>query len=215
VKPGHLSRPGFLLGCPVVASAAERAEQASELRKEAYDFLSGSGLFQLLADNFGQPTVTGSASYNLMVWRDIDIHMAVEADRWEEWMAFGHTLANHFAQIGMPLHEATYLNDWVDPHPLGAGLYWGLKFKDNKGDAWKIDLWGWDPFDFAVRQARDDSLKVDLNTCDRDLILKLKNDARARDNYYGVRVTSFDIYQFAIARAGDSLSALELWKMKQ
>jgi hypothetical protein len=215
VKPGHLSRPGFLLGCPVVASAAERAEQASELRKEAYDFLSGSGLFQLLADNFGQPTVTGSASYNLMVWRDIDIHMAVEADRWEEWMAFGHTLANHFAQIGMPRHEATYLNDWVDPHPLGAGLYWGLKFKDNKGDAWKIDLWGWDPFDFAVRQARDDSLKVDLNTCDRDLILKLKNDARARDNYYGVRVTSFDIYQFAIARAGDSLSALELWKMKQ
>ena len=90
-----------------------------------------------------------------------------------------------------------------------------MKFKDNKGDAWKIDLWGWDPFDFAVRQARDDSLKVDLNTCDRDLILKLKNDARARDNYYGVRVTSFDIYQFAIARAGDSLSALELWKMKQ
>ena len=66
-----------------------------------------------------------------------------------------------------------------------------------------------------MRQARDDSLKVDLNTCDRDLILKLKNDARARDNYYGVRVTSFDIYQFAIARAGDSLSALELWKMKQ
>ena len=65
-----------------MASAAERAERASELRKEAYDFLSGSGLFQLLADTFAQPTVTGSASYNLMVWRDIDIHMAVEADRW-------------------------------------------------------------------------------------------------------------------------------------
>ena len=33
-----------------MASAAERAEKASELRKEAYDFLSGSGLFQLLAE---------------------------------------------------------------------------------------------------------------------------------------------------------------------
>jgi hypothetical protein len=199
----------------VVASAAQRAELASELRREAYDFLSGSGLFDLLDQTFAQPSVTGSASYDLMVWRDIDVHMAVEADRWEEWMAFGHTLVRHFADIGMPLHEATYLNDWVDPHPLGAGLYWGLKFKDNKGDAWKIDLWGWDPFDYAVRQARDDSLRADLNTCDRDLILRLKTEARMRDNYYGVRVSSFDIYAFAIARAGDSLSALELWKMKQ
>ena len=120
-----------------------------------------------------------------------------------------------FDAIGMPLHEATYLNDWVDPHPLGAGLYWGLKFKDAKGDAWKLDLWGWDPFDFAVRQARDDSLRVDLKTCDRDLILRLKAEARGRDNYYGVRVTSFDIYQFAIAKAGDSLSALEMWKKQQ
>ena len=35
---------------------------------------------------------------------------------------------------------------------------------------WKLDLWGWDPFDYAVRQARDFSLKTDLNVCDRDLI---------------------------------------------
>ena len=198
-----------------MASAAERAERARVLREEAYAFLTESGLFDLLAAHFAQPTVTGSASYDLMVWRDVDIHMAVEAERWRDWMAFGGTLADFFEGIGMPLHEASYLNDWVDPHPLGAGLYWGLKFKDNKGDAWKIDLWGWDPFDFAVRQARDFSLKTDLNACDRDLVLRLKTEARARDNYYGVRVSSFDIYQFAIAGAGDSLSALEKWKMKQ
>lgn len=198
-----------------MATAADRAERARELREEAYAFLSESGLFALLAEHFAQPMVTGSASYDLMVWRDIDIHMAVEADRWRDWMAFGMTLADFFEGIGIPLHEATYLNDWVDPHPLGAGLYWGLKFKDIKGDPWKIDLWGWDPFDFAVRQARDDSLRADLNTCDRDLILRLKSEARARDNYYGARVTSFDIYQFAIAKAGDSLSALEMWKRQQ
>ncbi|HZY66976.1 MAG TPA: hypothetical protein VFE52_00220, partial [Devosia sp.] len=110
---------------------------------------------------------------------------------------------------------ATFLNDWVDPNPLGPGLYWGLKFKDTYGNPWKLDLWGWEPFDFAVRQARDFSLKTDLKGCDRDLILRLKTEARSRDNYYGVRVTSFDIYQFAIARAGDSLGALEAWKRSQ
>jgi hypothetical protein len=198
-----------------VASPAERAEKARELREEAYALLSNSGLWALLQENFGEPVVTGSASYDLMVWRDIDIHMAVEADRWVEWMAFGNKLVALFDQIGMPLHEATYLNDWVDPHPLGAGLYWGLRVKDHNGNPWKLDIWGWDPFDYAVRQARDYSLRVDLNDCDRDLILKLKTEARARDNYYGVRVTGFDIYQFAIAKAGDTLSALEMWKMRQ
>ena len=34
-----------------MASPAERAEKASELRREAYEFLSGSGLFDLLADD--------------------------------------------------------------------------------------------------------------------------------------------------------------------
>ena len=51
--------------------------------------------------------------------------------------------------------------------------------------------------------------------CDRDLILGLKTEARERDNYYGVKISSWDIYQFAIQKAGDSLSALEMWKARQ
>ncbi len=198
-----------------MGSPAERAETARLLREEAYALLSETGLFELLARSFSEPMVTGSASYDLMVWRDIDIHMAVAADRYRDWMAFGATLVKFFDAINMPLHEATYLNDWVDPQPLGAGLYWGLKFKDMKGDPWKVDLWGWDPFDYAVRQARDFTLKTDLAACDRDLVLRLKAEARARDNYYGVKVSSFDIYQFVIAKAGESLSALEMWKREQ
>jgi hypothetical protein len=206
---------GFCFGELSVASAADRAEKARVLREEAYAFLSESGLFALLEEYFADPAVVGSAAYDLMVWRDIDICLAVEADRWVDWMAFGNKLVELFDNARMPLHEATYVNDWVDPHPLGPGLYWGLKFKDQNGNPWKVDIWGWEPFDYAVRQARDYALKVDLNDCDRDLILRLKTEARVKDNYYGVRVSSFDIYQFAIARAGDSLSALEKWKMTQ
>ena len=198
-----------------MSSPEARAATAAQLRAEAHELLASSGLFVLLQRTFGDPTVTGSAGYDLMVWRDIDIHMAVDADRWRDWMAFGGTLAKLFNDNSMPLHQATYLNDWVDPDPLGAGLYWGLSFKDRAGNPWKIDIWGWDPFDYAVRQARDFSLRTDLAACNRDLILRLKTEARARDNYYGVRVSSFDIYQFCIARAGDSLSALEMWKKQQ
>ena len=198
-----------------MSSPEARAATASQLRAEAHALLANSGLFALLQRSFGDPTVTGSAGYDLMVWRDIDIHLAVEADRWRDWMAFGGSLAKLFNDNGMPLHRATYLNDWVDPHPLGAGLCWGLEFKDKSGNPWQVDIWGWDPFDYAVRQARDFSLRTDLAACDRDLILRLKTEARARDNYYGVRVSSFDIYNFCIAGAGNSLSGLEMWKRQQ
>lgn len=200
-----------------MASSEERAEKARALREEAYALLADTRFFELLTRSFvdANPIVTGSASYDLMVWRDIDIHMSLAPDRYRDWMNFGGTLLHFFDAMEMPLHEATFINDWVDPHPLGPGLCWGLKFKDNSGNSWKLDLWGWEPFDYAVRQARDYSLKVDLNDCDRDLILRLKTEARMRDNYFGFRVTSFDIYQFAIAKAGDSLSALEKWKMTQ
>lgn len=200
-----------------MASPAERAETARALREEAYGLLADTRFFELLTRSFADanPVVTGSASYDLMVWRDIDIHMSLGGERYRDWMNFGGTLLHFFDAMEMPLREAAFTNNWIDPHPLGPGLNWRLQFSDNDGNPWTLDLWGWEPFDFAVRQARDFSLKTDLNVCDRDMILRLKNEARARDNYYGVRVSSFDIYQFAIARAGDSLTALEKWKMSQ
>lgn len=198
-----------------VPSPAERAETARLLREEADALLMGTGLFDLLSEHFSEPGITGSAGYDLMVWRDLDLHVAVEADRWAEWMAFGTRLATLFEGMGMPIYAASYMNDWVEQHPEGGGLYWGLGLKDLNGNAWQLDIWGWDPFDYAVREARDFTLSTDLSGCDRDLILRLKTEARARPDYYGTRVTAFDIYRFVIAGAGESLSALEMWKKKQ
>lgn len=192
-----------------------RAQAAQALRDEAARLLTETGLFQYIEQRFGRAMVTGSAGYDLMVWRDIDIHMPVEADRWIEWAAFGGELAMHLDSVGLQLHRASFLNDYVDPHPLGAGLYWGIEFADESGHPWKLDLWGWDPLDFQVRLSRDDSLRLDLARADRDLILKLKHEALERPGYYGVEVSSFDIYQFAIAQAGESLEELEEWKARE
>jgi hypothetical protein len=193
-------------------AAEERAHLAEELRAEARLLLVESGLLQLLGDKFGEAMVTGSAGYGLMVWRDIDIHMPCDADRWQDWAALGGEIANTLAEHGLTLHKANFLNDYVDPHPLGAGLYWGIELHDFADNPWKCDIWGWDPFDFAVRQARDANLRADLRRCDRDLILRLKHEARSRPGYYGVMVGGFDIYQFAIAGAGETLDELERWK---
>lgn len=44
------------------------------------------------------------------------------------------------------------------------------------------------------------------------MILRLKHEARQRPDYYGVMVGSFDIYEFALAGAGETLDDLERWK---
>jgi hypothetical protein len=198
-----------------MGSPEARAQTAQELRNEARQLLADTGLFALLADRFGEPTVTGSAGYDLMVWRDIDIHLPLEGDRWAEWMAFGGDLAAQLDHVGLSLQRAVYTNHYLEPGPLGGGLAWDIEFKDFADFRWSMGIWAWDPFDYAVRQARDFSLRTDLNGVNRDLVLRLKTEARDRPNYYGVKVTGFDIYQFCIAKAGDSLSALEMWKKQQ
>ncbi len=193
-------------------TADDRAALATQLQQEAGTLLGRTGLFAMLQRRYGTVLVTGSAGYDLMVERDIDLHLPVEADAWTEWAGLAGDIAGRLQAAGLALHRASFLNDYVEPHPLGAGLYWGIAFRDGAGHAWKCDIWGWDPFDFAVRQARDDSLRVDLARADRDLILRLKHEARACADG---RVTSFDIYQFAIAGAGDTLAELEAWKARR
>jgi hypothetical protein len=196
----------------MILTAEDRAETARTLLVEAGTLLRQSGLHALLTERFGKVKITGSAGYDLMVWRDIDIHMPVEASKWAEWAYLSSEIARQFQDVGLVLHKANFINDYVDPHPLGAGLYWGIEFRDFAGNPWKCDIWGWDPFDFEIRDSRDTNLRLDLANADRDLILRLKTEARAIPDYYGKAITSFDIYQFAIEAAGETLEELEAWK---
>jgi hypothetical protein len=193
-------------------NSALRAEIAAQLKDEAQQLLEQSGLLALLQQRFGETMITGSAGYDLMVWRDIDIHLPCSEERVTEWAALASEVAAELGRTGFALHRAEYINDYLDPTPGGAGLYWGFSLRDRAGNPWRCDIWGWEPFDYAVRQARDDNFRADLVGCDRDLILRLKHEALARDGYYGTLVTSFDIYEFAMAGAGQTLEELEAWK---
>lgn len=198
-----------------MTDTASRNETADALQIEAREVLARLDILALFAERFGAVAPTGSFAYGLMVWRDMDIHMPAAPERRLEWMRMGPELADRLEAAGMRLHKGHYLDDYVDPHPLGAGLYWGIAFRDHMDRAWKADLWGWAPDDFERRQARDAALMAELARADRDLILRLKTQARERPDYYGKVVGSFDIYQFAIARAGASLDELEAWVAKR
>ena len=184
------------------------------LKQRAEAILRNTGWLDMLIGRFGACAVTGSVRYDLMVWPDIDIHMPVPASARLAWTRLLGDLNDGLERAGLRLHKAQMLDDYVDPHPLGAGLYWGVQFVAGDGTAWKADLWGWEPDDYARRQQSDARLIAALDTADRALILRLKTQARTRKDYYGVIVSSWDIYQFVLAGAGSTLDEIEAWKAR-
>ena len=187
-------------------------ETSALLRRKAQAILDATGWPALFTERFGTCALTGSARYDLMVWPDIDIHMPVPASYRIEWAAMLPELNARLEKAGLRLHKAQMWDDYVDPHPLGAGLYWGIQFVEPDGTAWKSDIWGWEPDDYAKRQAKDAELAARLETTDRDLILRLKTKAMARPDYYGPVIGSWHIYQAVLAGAGTSLDDVERWK---
>jgi hypothetical protein len=189
---------------------------ARVLQDATHKMLLETGLFGLLERAFGDPMVAGSAGYDLMVWRQVDIWMPFEPDRPSEFAGFIHELVTLLAEARCTLPRASFLNAYVTDHPLGSGFNWRLDFTDATNQGWLADLWAFEPFDYAARQARDFALRTDLLATDRDLILRLKTEARERgQGYYGSRISAWDIYQFVLAGAGNSLSTLEIWKLKR
>lgn len=186
-------------------------ETAQRLRQRAETILETTGWRDLFISRFGECALTGSARYDLMVWPDIDIHMPVLPSYRIEWAALLAQLNAGLERAGLRLHRAQMWDDYVDPHPLGAGLYWGIQFVEPDGTAWKSDIWGWEPDDYAIRQTKDADLVARLAGADRDLILRLKTEAMARPDYYGLVVGSWHIYQ-AVLTGASSLEAVERWK---
>lgn len=190
----------------------DRAERAAALRSDALALLDATGLLGLLTRRFGEATLIGSASYHLMAWRDIDMIVPIERHRWLDWMALGPAIAEGIAGAGLMLHIASWGNAYVDPEPDSwPSFFWGFKVRDGGDAEWRLDLWGWEPAEYHKRCEETAALREKLAGADRDLILRLKAEAQVRD-LYGKGVSGWDIYHFAIDRAGTTLAELESWK---
>jgi hypothetical protein len=190
----------------------DQRETARRLRVKAEAFFDNTGWRELFTMRFGECALTGSARYDLMVWPDIDIHMPVDPDYRVAWAAMLADLNGGLERADLRLHKAQMWDDYVDPHPLGAGLYWGIQFVAADGTAWKADIWGWAPQDYAQRSSQDAEMASRLAKADRDLILRLKTEPMSQPDYYGSVVGSWHIYQAVLTGVASSLVEVERWK---
>jgi hypothetical protein len=158
-----------------------------ELRTEA-DQLLTSGLRAIL-DEYGDVHIVGSYALQLMVWRDLDIHVVQPAIDKTRFFDLGGRIADLLRPPRMHYRDETV----AATEGLPRGLYWGVYLGDERDGAWKIDIWVTDADDFELVRAYGERLNERLSNTTRPLILQIKSDCW-RHPKYRREFASGDIY---------------------
>ncbi len=107
-------------------------EYSSKIKDEADQYLADIGILTTLS-NIGDIHCIGSYAYNLMIAKDIDIHVLVPT--------FSRSALSQLPQtfFSKPEVRTVQITDNADRNKahLPAGYYLQLKF----GDGWKSDIW--------------------------------------------------------------------------
>ncbi|MEA3012371.1 MAG: hypothetical protein QOD42_916 [Sphingomonadales bacterium] len=181
------------------------AARAASLRAEALDLLAATGIVERVRARFGETEIVGSAAFDLMTWRDMDIYTRLADRREPAFLGLLPALEAGIAAAGHALVRATYNDEYRRPDsPYGAGLYLGLRILTAAGQVWKVDLWGWDAAGYAAKLAEHHALAAALAGADRGLLLDIKAAASAAPGYRR-SVTSMDVYRYVLA-GGASLA---------
>lgn len=187
-------------------------ERAALLREEALSLLRG-GVQEAIEAALGPAEVAGSVALDLMVWKDIDLYVHAEASDAARFRALGPALAAALERQGYRLARLALRDEHVLPDPAfpdTPGLYLALEFARPGADPWKLDLWGWDTTRHQAQRERHLELRRTLAGADRDLVLRIKELARARPGYRSV-----DVYAFALAGAGTTFEDFERFRREQ
>ncbi|MCX6808451.1 MAG: hypothetical protein NTW50_02175 [Candidatus Berkelbacteria bacterium] len=159
-------------------------EQSGELKREAEKMLDDSALLELLRQ-YGRVEITGSYSYDLMVAKDIDIHIFVkDLKKSDIFEIMGKLIEQNY-------FRSFKLDNFVD-YPdvrfpdFPRGYYLGLQSVDRN---WKIDLWFIVEDSASGKKFTSQLMKIDEAT--RILILTLKDYKKAK----GWRFSSTVIYE--------------------
>jgi len=173
------------------ASASKLAVKADQLQQEAKLILDDLDLLKILKE-ISEPKIVGSAAYNLMLMRDIDIHAYVKEFDIEKILNLLPKLAllptirkvqfSNYREF-----RKDYRKDRIGfPH----GYYIGLR-SVRLSDEWKIDIW-------FIKEDEDKSFcdprLENLSDEQRKTILKLKSLWLAKDGYRD-GVLSVDFYR--------------------
>jgi hypothetical protein len=180
---------------------AQSSMDNKELKQEADSLIASCGLGNLLAP-YPQWFVGGSYSYDLMVWRDLDVYVLdLTLDL---KLCFEIALA---MTERLPAWKSRFTNNrGLEPN----GYYWGLKTGDERAGAWKLDLWFLDQAGFDDHRKYTRLMNERLTAETRTAICAIK-ESYWRNTEYRKTVTSDHIYRAVLDGGIRSVDEFQRW----
>ena len=173
--------------------------RAEKRRERALDVIERLGLLQRWS-RFGTPVIVGAIRYGLVVALDID--MEIYSDN----PAIEHGFEAMSQVACLPgVWQVLFANELKGPD---QGLYWQIRYRDERGDLWKVDSWlvghdhphaHWgDKFADAMEQALTDEIRL--------AILEIKEALAGQADIRGI-----DIYRAVLEGGVRSPSGFRRW----
>jgi len=142
------------------------------------DELLARGLHDALA-SYGAVHVVGSHMMELMVWRDLDIHLVPKTLDRSSFFDMG----SRFAELLEP-HRMHYRDETVrGTDGLPSGLYWGVYLGDERAGAWKLDIWATDARGLERVESYCHGIQRRLSAKTREIILRIKAECWQHPEY--------------------------------
>jgi hypothetical protein len=182
-------------------------KESDALKKEADALLEKTGIVKILS-RFGTPSVTGSYSYDLLTWRDIDICLTVKKPDARTAVRIGMLLAILPGVATMYFRNELVLKTEGNP----KALFWCIEFISGK-NIWKIDILISDQAVVNRVLSPGKRLKKELTPEKRRDILRIKS-VLSKHKQYRRQFRSTDIYNAVIQHGIRSLRAWRNWRIK-
>lgn len=167
-------------------------ETQDALRKEADVILSKLNLLEFLS-KFGNAKVVGSYALGLMTWKDIDIDLAVDELKEEDYFQTVQYLFSNPEIKRLVLSDNRNLSENLKMQGIPESMYLGVFAKAEDGDEWKMDV----RFvkDSLVRAEKYiEEIKSQLDNEKREIILEIKSAVCEHPKYINKEIFGVDIY---------------------
>lgn len=172
------------------------SELSAKIHSEACEFIKRKNIIETLS-KYGKVAFIGSFASDLMVWRDIDVQVKVEADKYTKFQHLTQMFTNLLKD--KDIIKASYLNFENNVYNLRKKLQPGyaasIRFYDQKiKNVWKLDIW------FLAKKEFNDNLRFTnevnsrLNNELRKLIIDFKFRLKGK-NERTPKLSGYQLYR--------------------
>jgi hypothetical protein len=179
---------------------AELDSRAAERRRVAMTILTELDLIGRW-QRFGRPVVVGALAYDLVVAPDIDMEVYCP----EVKVADGFQVLSECAQLPGVI-KARFANELAGPD---QALYWQLRYRQDDGTVWKIDMWSAHT-DYELPRAEYliEPMRAALTPEARRAILALKEQ---REQDADLACLSIDLYRAVLEDGVRTAADFRAW----